>query len=309
MSKVSTCWWGDNAWKKRLLKSADLRSQMWHWAFCPPVGHRQVQHNFPWIGLFSRNSRKFVLLKVVHTLVSSVSEPSCKSSQQRPLMEDGKGRAKGKGLPWCLGSSLGTDSWTSTQINCSPWGTPHAWGQLGLGGSLQRLWPSPPQMGHRMATPACQCPTLPACPAQSLAFWFSQFPGNHNLWCLEGRARLCTSLCNKHLENLRWFWCSRMAAAESLPPALLREQCHLLVTTQQLLGRTGRPRTPGTMRVPSSRLPVPPGAHQTDGFLGWWWTTSAPCLFLGLGAQRGACNGINSLWNNNWKASNSLWAP
>lgn len=125
MSKVSTCWWGDNAWKKRLLKSADLRSQMWHWAFCPPVGHRQVQHNFPWIGLFSRNSRKFVLLKVVHTLVLSVSEPSCKSSQQRPLMEDGKGRAKGKGLPWCLGSSLGTDSWTSTQINCSPWGTPH----------------------------------------------------------------------------------------------------------------------------------------------------------------------------------------
>lgn len=290
MSKVSTCWWGDNAWNKRLLKSADLRSQMWHWAFCPPVGHRQVQHNFTWIGLFSRNSRKSVLLKVVCTLVWSVCVPFWKGSQQR-LWKDGgwKGGRFALMLRIHLRGSLLSLSQHPNALHPLGGSWPSAWAQLGLVGSLHRLEPTPLSWGT-------EWPLLPALQGD----WHFDFPYSQGI-----------VICNAWKEEwedfaplsfLCWFWWCGMAAAGSVPPALLREQCHLLVPWDSSSWRGSR--SPGPMWVPNISPPVLPN-QWVPGVMDNTRALPVP----GLGALRGACNGINSHGNNHWKATNSLWTP
>lgn len=157
MSKVTVCWWGDNIWKKQLLKSANLRRQMWHCVFCPPVGHRQVQQHFSWIGLFSQNSRKVCFagggsclhVECICTLLEELT------AEYAVMGARGEGQSKRETLALMLMLQLRATV-LNIQPHCYPFkgSFPSVWDQLGLLMSLQRQ--HGPQMGHSMEILACQ---------------------------------------------------------------------------------------------------------------------------------------------------------
>lgn len=217
---------------------------------------------------------------------------------------------RGKVCPDAQDPAEGLLNLSQHPLHCCPWGAPHhvpgpSWGCWGP----YTGWSQPPSDGAQSGPSCSQCPTLPACSAESLAFWFPLFPGNCNLWCLKRRSRrLCTSLCNKHLENLCWFWCCGMAAAESL-----NQHCSGSTVTSwcHQPAETAAPGEDRQTQEPWPHVDVQPLSCQglTKPLGPWGDDGPHQSLFLGLGALRGACNGINSRENNHWKASNSLWAP